>query len=815
MLTADEILAMIGTHSHAAIDDLIQYGLISRVGENYSVPSVSTLEMAAQLVAAGVEAEVAALAWGTMQLHTAALADALVAIFVDRSDYGFTGPPTAEAVARRRPRAAGGGAARRPAGLRPRDRALPGRVRGRDHGRRRSPLTAPYPRLLEPGRIGPMSTRNRLVLSPMGDRLAHDDGTVSERQATYLEARARGGVGLVMVGSVAVSYPAGAYASCQTALSDDGFIPALRDLADRVHRHGARLGAQLVHDGANSLLDIAEGRPLLVPSIPPRLRPDARSAMVTATELEAMIRPFTTPTSKMAYRVADEHDIEHVIESFVAAAARAREAGFDAVEIHAGHGYLIDSFLSPALNQRDDAWGGDVTGRARLLTEVLAAVRRRVGDDLAVWCRLNALERYRDGGETPADLVEVADLAAGAGSQAIHVSAATDAGAALGVTEAHTPHEPALLLPYAAMVKARVAVPVITVGRLEPDVAERALADGSADFVAMGRKLLADPELPNKLARGQAAAVRPCIYQYRCIGNIFLNEPVACVANPATGHGDEDRLAPADHPRRVLVVGGGPGGLEVAALLDERGHQVVLAEAAAELGGTLALAACTDDTLAQFLTWQLGRIAASGVELLLSTPVTVALVAGLEVDEVVVASGGRWTVPDVPGGASARTPAELSTWLQADHDSVGAEVAVLGGGKAGLSLAALAARRGRRVVVLEGTDVLAPELGPPGRFRLVHDVEQLGVTLVTGAVIDEITPASVRWHGADGEVIAPATTVIATGRTGELAVAESLASSGRPVHVVGDAAAVGGVAPAGLEGALADARATALAIGSD
>ena len=164
----------------------------------------------------------------------------------------------------------------------------------------------------------------------------------------------------------------------------------------------------------------------------------------------------------------------------------------------------------------------------------------------------------------------------------------------------------------------------------------------------------------------------------------------------------------------MLVVGGGPGGLEVAALLDERGHQVVLAEAAAELGGTLALAARADETLAQFLAWQLGRLAASEVELLLSTTVTAALVAGLEVDEVVVASGGRWTVPEAPGGATARTPAELSAWLQADDDSVGADVAVLGGGKAGLSLAALAARRGRRVVVLESTEVLAPELGPPG-----------------------------------------------------------------------------------------------------
>lgn len=671
-----------------------------------------------------------------------------------------------------------------------------------------------FPHLLAPGRIGPMEVRNRILLSPMGDRLANADGTVSERQTAYLEARARGGAGLVMVGSVAVSYPAGAYADVQTALSEDRFVPALRVLTERVHRHGARIGAQLVHDGGNALLDIAHGRPMLVPSVPPRLRPDARSAMVTARELDAMIRPFTTPTSATSYRVADEGDLAEVIEQFAAAAARARDAGFDAVEVHGGHGYLIDSFLSSAMNHRDDAWGGALPARTRLLQEVIGAIRERVGDDLAVWCRINAVERYRDGGETPDDLVEVAQLAVAAGSQAVHVSAATDPGAALGVTEAHTPHEPGLLVPYAALVKAQVDVPVITVGRLEPEAAEAALARGQADFVAMGRKLLADPDLPAKLARGQRSAIRPCIYQYRCIGNIFLNEPVACVANPATAHGDEDRLTPTTAPLRVLVVGGGPGGMEAAALLDERGHRVVLVEAGARLGGALLLARRTDDTLAQFLAWQLERVAASGVELLLSTAVTADVAAGLEADEIVVASGGGWTVPIVPGADRVRSIADLGPWLEGeDDDEMGLAVAILGGGKAGLSMAGEVARRGRRVVVLEPGDVLAPELGPPGRFRFVYETEQLGVQMHLGAVVEEVTAEGVRWTGPDGTRLTPAGTVITALRSGDLTLAESLAGRGRRVHVVGDAAGTaGGVG--GLEGALADARVAALAVGS-
>ena len=367
-----------------------------------------------------------------------------------------------------------------------------------------------FSHLLAPGAIGPMAVRNRIVMTPMGDRLADDDGRVSERQAAYLEARARGGAGLLVIGSVAVAYPEGAYATCQTALSDDRMVPGLAALAERVHRHGARLAAQLVHDGASSLLDVAEGRDVLVPSKPPRIRPDALSAMVTPTELDAMTRPFTTPTSRFGYREATEGDIADVVDRFADAADRARAAGLDGVEVHAGHGYLIDSFLSPVRNRRADGWGGDVTGRARLLVEVLRAVRARVGDDLAVWVRINGEERHVEGGETIDDALVVARLAVDAGADAVHVSAYADPGVGVGVTDAHTPQQAGRNLPMAAAIKAVVDVPVIAVGRLEPEAADRAIADGQADLVAMGRALLADPELPAKLAAGRVDDVRPC-----------------------------------------------------------------------------------------------------------------------------------------------------------------------------------------------------------------------------------------------------------------------------------------------------------------
>ncbi len=682
--------------------------------------------------------------------------------------------------------------------------------------------------LLAPGRIGPMAVANRIVMSPMGDRLANDDGTVGERQADYLEARARGGAGLLVMGSVSVTYPQGSYASCQTALSNDRFVEGLTGLAQRVHRHGARLAAQLVHDGASSLLDVAEGRDVLVPSKPPRLRPDDLSGMVTPAELAAMTEPFTTPTARFGFHVATEDDIVAVIAAFADAAERAAAAGLDGVEIHAGHGYLIDSFLSPLRNRRDDDWGGSVEQRARLLVEVLRAVRSRVGDRLAVWVRINGEERHVDGGETLDDALIVARLAVDAGADALHVSAYADPGVAVGVTDAHTPQVPGRNLPTAARVKQAVDVPVIAVGRLEPAAADSAIAAGQADLVAMGRALLADPDLPVKLATGRVDDVRPCIYQYRCIGNIFLNRPVACVVNPATAHGDEEQLSPASRPARVLVVGGGPAGMAAAAALADRGHTVTLTEKSSVLGGALVAAAATDETLDRLLGWLRRQVAVRSIDVRMATTADGRLVEDVGAQVVVVATGGRWSQPGEASSVAvapdhgpvvrATNLGEVAAtgWFAADDGPgglIGRRVLLTDGGKAAMSFAALAAERGRSVTVVDRSGVLAPELGPPGRFRLVHDVGSLGVDLRAGWSLDALRPGGARLRGPDG--FGGVTTaeldvdVVVSARC-DRAVDPGAPFSGRgaAVHVLGDARDAGR-----LEGALGGARALALALG--
>jgi 2,4-dienoyl-CoA reductase (NADPH2) len=357
-------------------------------------------------------------------------------------------------------------------------------------------------------------------------------------------------------------------------------------------------------------------------------------------------------------------------------------------------------------------------------------------------------------------------------------------------------------------VRAQVPVPVITFGRLEPDEAEQVLAAGKADFVAMGRKLLADPDLPSKLAEGRVDDVRPCIYAYRCIGNIALRVPMHCVVNPQAGREHDLALEPAASPRSVLVVGGGPAGLEAARLLAARGHRVTVREASERLGGLLVLAGLVDPLVDRWLGWLLGQVERSGVTIEVGTRVDAASI-GDEFDEVVVATGPAWSLPVFPGVERALHVTALGSWLRDDDGSVGEHVVIVDEGKAALSLASLCEQRGRRVTVVGSSGVFAPELGMPGRFELVADLERRGVRLLGPAAVERVDDCSVV-VAVEGttEVVAADTVLLTGGATPATGLAEAVAATGRPVHRIGDCAAVGGI-----EGATAAALAVAQAIG--
>lgn len=661
----------------------------------------------------------------------------------------------------------------------------------------------PYRHLLSPGRIGPLKTRNRILMCPMGDNLAQDNGELSDSSLDYFEARARGGAGIILMGSVAISWPEGSYNPNQSALSDDRMIPGFRALASRVHGHGAKLVAQLSHGGITAVNDIRDGRPLWVPSIPGPGAPDPLMSMVTPEEAELQSRPQRAATAQTSLHVMTKADILWLIDQYAEAAARAQRAGLDGVEVHAGHGYLLSSFLSPAKNSRTDEYGGPFENRLRILVDVLHAIRARVGESFALWCRIDSVEFWEEGGITPELAVRTAKAIEAAGGDAIHASANGRGGAALSYTEGHTVHQPGGLLPFAESIKREVGIPVIAVGRIEPEVAEVAIAEGRIDFVAMGRKLLADPDLPEKLLRVQPDDVRPCMYHYNCIGQIFLREPVRCWNNPATGREAEFALLAAAERRTILVVGGGPAGLEVARLSSLRGHRVILCEASGRLGGRFALAARIDAPNGRMLAWLERQVRDSEVEVRLETHCDLDRLEAYGADAVVIATGGVWEAPSVPGAELSHvvTADALGGILDGDR-VVGERVVVLGGGRAGISLADFFVGRGHRVAVLEETAVFASEMGLPGRWRVVHELREKGVDLIAEATATRIDPDGVTWRSSEGRVArVEADVVIIAGGARPAAFLTETGSDGPfDVHRIGDCREVGFVRGA-MEGA--------------
>jgi 2,4-dienoyl-CoA reductase-like NADH-dependent reductase (Old Yellow Enzyme family) len=604
----------------------------------------------------------------------------------------------------------------------------------------------PHPHLLSPGRLGALTLRNRLVMAPMGANLAEADGHAGERMKEYFEARARGGVGLVIVDVAAVAWPAGASNPFQLGLSSDEFVDDLADLASRVHRHGAAIAIQLHHGGKVAVRDIVAGREMWVPSVPAPKPMDLYDDL-SPEDLEAATGEIIRAGNPPRYHEMSLDDIATARDWYASAADRAHRAGFDGVELHAGHGYLLQSFLSPASNHRTDEYGGALEARARFLLETIRDVRHRCGADFAVWVRLDGCEYGIAGGITEADARRTAVLCAEAGADAVHASAYADPGTGAAFTVAPLPHQPAAYLELARGIKDAVDVPVIAVGRLEPDAADAAIADGACDFVAMGRKLLADPDLPRKLAQERAEEIRPCIYAYRCVGNIFLSKRTRCVVNPATGREHEVEITPADAPRRVLVVGGGPAGMETARLAAERGHDVVLIERAVELGGLAAVAAVVDERVADLVEWQRRGVLAAGVDVRLGTAVTRPDVDAVAPDVVVLATG------------RTEPPTALAATLERLRSQEPTDVAVVGGDAIAVKVAEHLVEHGHRVTVVrpDGIRVGSP-LAPPRLWRALAVLRGRGTVFTdavpAGALVVEVEP---------GEAAAPLAGEIASG----------------------------------------------------
>ncbi len=685
-----------------------------------------------------------------------------------------------------------------------------------------------YRRLLSPGRIGPLEVRNRIVMPAMDQNSCTDDGELTDLNLAHYEARARGGAGLLILETSAVAYPVGATSRHQPALSDDRYIPGLARLAEVTHRHGAKTIVQMCHHGKTAGVDALEGRAQLVPSVPiPQYPPDL--ANMTMDELMRMAAANSPRPPE--HREAAVDDLAWVVEQFAGAAARVQAAGLDGVEIHAAHGYLISTFLSPLYNRRTDAYGATTGGRTRLLAEVVAAVRARCGDGFAIVVRLDGTEHHPDG-ITPAMAAEHAVVAQDAGADAIHVSANSTNAMSHGFTEGPLPWQPGQYVDLARSVKAAVTVPVIAVGRIAPDRAEDLLGDETTcDFVAMGRQLLADPQLPNRLAAGRPDLVRTCINCFVCVAENFWDAAPVCAVNADLGHYDRPPPEPAPAPRHVVVIGGGPGGMEAARVAAERGHRVTLVEKSKHLGGTARFSSLTTPMNAELVRYLSSAIAEVGVTVRLGETAGAATVAALGADVVVVATGARRSRPDVSGADLDHVLSgdDLRALLTGDAPSAGKslglaqravvaagrrlkltddmakvrelsktwmpladDVAVIGGGLVGLELAEFLAERGRRVTVVESSAHVGKEMAHPRRLRAVHEAEGHGVRIERNASLVEIGSGTVTFE-REGErhTVSAGHVILAAGVEPDTRFADELRAAGHEVHVVGDAAEVG------------------------
>ena len=501
--------------------------------------------------------------------------------------------------------------------------------------------------LFSPGRIGPLTLPNRIVMPSMTTRSAAESGEVTDGTIAYFRARARGGVGLVTV-EMASPEAVGRHRYRELGIYHDRYLPGLRRLTAAIKAEGACAAIQLGHGGGHTRADICGETPIAPSAVPHDVYEGTMETIVP--EAMSLAR------------------IEQTTAAFVAAAERAAAAGFDAVEIHAAHGYLISQFLCPAENHRDDAYGGSLENRARFGLDILERVRTAV-PDLGLIYRLT-VEDFFAGGMPPSDGIQVAEWAAARGADAIHVTAGHYRSQPPSIMIPPMAMADATFLDFAAQVKARVSVPVIAVARLgDPDLAKAALTDGKADFVALGRPLLADADWPRKVRAGEP--VRRCLACNSCVNGMRGGAPLSCIVNPAMGRESELEgrgLAVSDE--RIAVIGGGPAGLTYASLVAER-NAVTLFERADRLGGALRLAAkaplfqeveAAEGAFDAYIGSLESICRAAGVDIRLGTD-PFSMTGVLEgFDRVVLATGARYRFPLM------RLGLPLARWLPVSRD---------------------------------------------------------------------------------------------------------------------------------------------------
>ncbi|MGD0624363.1 MAG: FAD-dependent oxidoreductase [Thermodesulfobacteriota bacterium] len=638
----------------------------------------------------------------------------------------------------------------------------------------------PLSNLFSPIQIKAMELANRVVLPPMGTNLGNPDGSVSAASLAYLKRMARGGAGLVVTEVCAV-HPSGSAINNQLGVYEDRFIPGLKKLVALAHAAGSKIALQLHHAGRESL-HLLQQKKAVAPSA-----------------IRSLVYGLTP-------REITRDEIQEIIAAFGSAAFRAREAGFDAVEVHGAHGYLLTQFLSALSNQRSDNYGGSLPNRSRFIREVLQEVRRRVGEDFPISLRISVEECIRDG-YTFEDIKPILPDLVRAGADILHASLGTH-GSPGGITSASLEYEPGFNVWRAKKVKEVADVPVIAVGRFtDPTLADEVISRGEADLVAFGRQYLTDPDFLIKARGGRPEDIRKCIAcNQGCIERLILGEGnIRCAINPETGQETIYPQGPAAVRRNVWVVGAGPGGLTAAYEAARLGHQVTLFEKEEATGGQLRFACKSPfkGAYGEWGTWLTAQAKKIGVKILTGTEVTDRMIEEGNPEAVILATGGEKIVPALPG---IDLPMVCDAWqILSGEVAPKGHTLVLGGGLIGMETADFLCQKGMQVTLVE---VLkrSPVLKITSHGYMLHTRLREGkCKLLFNTAVKRIEEGSIT-IASDGEeqILCPVNqVVIAIGLKPRDDLKKILQARGIPHCVIGDAVQPRRILEATEEGARA------------
>lgn len=629
-----------------------------------------------------------------------------------------------------------------------------------------------YQYLASPITFRAMTVKNRVFLPPMKTNYIYENHNMSHEIIEYYAKMARGNIGLITTEAAEVDGDH-LYDSTILGIFDDSQIEGFKKLADSLHQYGTKLSVQLIQGGPFANSKINGGRMPL-----------------SSSPIAHVWNPLETPIEMT------HEDIKNYIDKYVAAAKRAQIAGCDAVEIHCAHGHaLLGSFLSPLMNHRTDEYGGDINGRARFLIEVVEAIRKAVGEDFPISVRLSANEG-EEGGNNVYDTCYVARLLEEASVDYIHFSNGTlyDVGTLLPPTG--TPR--ALNTVYTDIIKKAVKIPIGCVGRIkEPWVADMLIEQGRLDIAYIGRAHICDPEFTKKSFNGTYDEIRPCIGCLTCLATSAAGIFMHCTMNPAVANQKLDNITEASIKKNIVVIGGGPSGIEAATTAAKRGHKVTLLEETNKLGGQFIIASYppVKQELSIGLKYLINELNKTNVDIHLNTKATVETIKALHPDEIILATGGK---PKMPAWITdSAHPNIISAWdVLKGKKIAGLNVAIIGGGSVGCEVADFIADHhnyraigGRKISIIEMQDNIDSTDYTANRDFLIARISHKPITIITSAKVSSITENSISYIKNDKEEILNGidTIIIAMGTNSNNALAKELEPLNIPVHVIGDA----------------------------